>query len=282
MKSILAPTDFSACARQATDAAAELARRFGASLHLLTCIDIPPNWDSLTPREKAQLPEAQQLIYNTQVLLSDLKRSYPGVDVKTDFCGGRVVREIIRYTNRYAIDFVVMGSHGAGGKNEYFIGSNTQKVVREIHCPVLVIKEPLEEVDFSKVVFASSFLEEEKESFLQFKDFVKHFVPEIHLVEIHTSSLLDPPLIVSQEAMEGFRELCAPFSCKTHVHRNFNIERGIRAFADEVGASLIGISNHNRHPLKRMLVGSNVEALINHSSIPVLSIDYEKTKVPSE
>ena len=132
----------------------------------------------------------------------------------------------------------------------------------------------LEEVNFDKVVFASSFLENERVPFLQFKDFVKHFVPEIHLVEIHTSSLLDPPYFLSHEAMEEFRSLCAPFRCETHIHRNFNVERGIRAFAEEVGARLIGISNHNRHPLKRMLAGSNVEALINHSSIPVLSIDY--------
>ncbi|MBK7409888.1 MAG: universal stress protein [Saprospirales bacterium] len=40
-------------------------------------------------------------------------------------------------------------------------------------------------------------------------------------------------------------------------------------------ADLIGISNHERHPLKRILVGSNVEALINHSKLPVLVIDYE-------
>ncbi len=277
MKSILAPTDFSACAFQATEAAAKLARRFGASLHLMTCLGLPKNWKQLSAREKAQMPEVQQRIYNTEVLFNDLRNRFSDIDVKTAYCGGKLTAEVREYVKRHAIDFIVMGSHGSSGKNEYFVGSNTQKVVREVHCPTLVVKEPLEEVNFDKAVFASSFHENEREPFLKFKDFIKHFVPEIHLVEVHTSSLLDPPYFLSHEAMEEFRSLCAPFRCETHIHRNFNVERGIRTFAEEVGAKLIGISNHHRHPLKRMLIGSNVEALINHSSIPVLSIDYEKT-----
>ena len=276
MKSILAPTDFSACAFQATEAAAKLARRFGAALHLMTCLDIPGNWRQLSARERAQMPEAQQRIYNAEVLFNDLRNRFSDIEVKTAFCGGKLTTEVKQYVGRHAIDFIVMGSHGVSGKNEYFVGSNTQKVVREVHCPTLVIKEPLEEVNFDKVVFASSFLENDRGPFLRFKDFVKHFVPEIHLVEIHTSSLLDPPYFLSHEAMEEFRALCAPFRCETHIHRNFNVERGIRVFAEEMGAKLIGISNHQRHPLKRMLVGSNVEALINHSNIPVLSMDFEK------
>ncbi|HQU57895.1 MAG: universal stress protein [Phaeodactylibacter sp.] len=276
MKSILVPTDFSACAYQATEAATQLARRFNARLHLLNCLDIPENWDALTSQEQAQWPEARQLIYNAQILLADLNRRYSDMDITTSCRGGKVAQEVARYTKNNGIGLVVMGSHGASGKSEYFIGSNTQKVVREVHCPVLVIKEPLSEVNFDKVVFASNFNESEREPFLHFKEILKHFMPEFHLVEIHTSSLLDPPYILSQEAMDEFRALCAPFSCKTHIHRNFSVERGIRAFAEEVGAKLIGISNHNRHPLKRMLAGSNVEALVNHSNIPVLSIDYEE------
>jgi len=276
MKSILAPTDFSACAFHATEAAAGLARRFGATLHLITCLDIPRNWSRLSAREKAQLPEEQQKIYNAQVLFTDLRSRFSDVEVRTAYLGGKLSAGMKEYVGRYAIDLIVMGSHGAGGKNEYFVGSNTQKVVREVHCPTLVIKEPLEEVNFDNVDFASSFHENERAPFLQFKEFVKHFVPEIHLVEVHTSSLLDPPYFLSHEAMEEFRSLCAPFRCETHIHRNFNVERGIRTFAEEIGAKLIGISNHHRHPLKRMLVGSNVEALINHANIPVLSIDYER------
>ena len=44
-------------------------------------------------------------------------------------------------------DLIVMGSHGAKGFQEMFIGSNTEKVVRNSEVPVLVIKR--EEEDFN-------------------------------------------------------------------------------------------------------------------------------------
>ncbi|MCB0635227.1 MAG: universal stress protein, partial [Lewinella sp.] len=62
--------------------------------------------------------------------------------------------------------------------------------------------------------------------------------------------------------------------CFTHLYRDLNPERGIRGLATELGADLIGISNLHRHPLKRVLSGSTVEALVNHSHLPVLSIDF--------
>ena len=47
-----------------------------------------------------------------------------------------------------------MGSHGANGFKELFIGSNTEKVVRTSKAPVLVIKNDhatLDIVDFESV-----------------------------------------------------------------------------------------------------------------------------------
>jgi nucleotide-binding universal stress UspA family protein len=278
MKSILVPTDFSACAHYAYNAAAKLAIRFDAKLYLLSCIDIPENWHYLSEKEQQAMPDALQQIHNTEVLFADLRGEHPDLDIKTYYHGGKLIDIIHQYIEQLSVDFVVMGSHGVSGKSEYFIGSNTQKVVRRIQAPVLVVKDELQDINFDKVVFASTFHESEQPAFLAFKNFVKHFVPEIHLVEIHTSSLMDPPYILSKEAMAKFQALCAPFSCKTYVYRDYNIDKGIRAFSESIGAKLIGISNHHRRPLKRMLAGSNVEALVNHSDIPVLSIDFKKDR----
>ncbi len=282
MKNLLIPTDFSACAEHAVDAGMKLAERFEAQVHLLTKIDIPEDWSTMSEEEHLELEETNKDIHNVLVLLNNIKEQFPSIEITTAYRGGKLVDAIKSYVAEHGIDFIVMGSHGASGKNEYFIGSNTQKVIRAVHCPVLVVKEALEELDFSKVVFASSFNENEKAPFLHFKDFVKHFIPEIHLVAIHTSSLFDPPYILSKEAMESFKELCHPFTCHTHIFRDFTIERGIRSFSEEIGAQLIGISNVHRHPVKRVIMGSNVEALINHSSLPVLSIDYIEKEVPVE
>lgn len=210
-----------------------------------------------------------------ELLAAEMQNRFPDVPLVCDTCEGRLVDVIRDYVERYGVDLLCMGSHGASGKSEYFIGSNTQKVVRCVHRPVLVFKEPMAELVLEKVVFASDFSAEEEGAFLRFKEIVKHFVPEIHLLMVRTSTLFEGSPARGKEAMTHFLPLCAPLKGFTHLYQDFNVDQGIRVFSQAIGASLVGISNHQRHPLRRLLTGSNVEALINHSALPVLSIDYE-------
>lgn len=257
MKNLLIPTDFSECAGEAVKTGFELAQRLHAKVHLF-------HYHS----EKAGKASAEEK-------LEEIRRRFPEAESTAHSQNGANLRDSIReYVEKNGIDLIVIGSHGISGKSEYFIGSHTQKVVRTVRCPILVIKKAPEALDFRKVVFASSFNENEKEAFLRFKEFVKHFIPEIHLVAIHTSTFFEAPYAVMKEAQEDFRALSHPFKCQIHLFRDFTVDSGIRAFAEEIGADLIGISNHHRHPIRRMLTGSNVEALVNHAEVPVLSIDY--------
>lgn len=274
MKSILIPTDFSEFAQHAYNAGLQFARRFGARLHLFHVMDLPEGWENFSGVQKAEHPIASQRVREAEALLAEWKALDPQAMVETHYTGGSLKEKVMQFVERHGVDLVIMGSHGMSGKSEYFIGSNTQKIVRTIHCAVLVVKEPIRHINFSEVVFASSFNENERKPFLAFKEFVKPFIPKIHLVYVDTASLFDPPYIVNKEALDDFKALCKPFEAETHIFKDLTVERGIRNMASRLGASLIGISNHYRHPVKRMLVGSNVEALVNHASLPVLSIDY--------
>ncbi len=274
MKNFLVPTDFSDCAGYALEVAVALADRFKGHVHLMHVLDLPEDWH--LSEGEGQENWTLQMEWENRAFqqLQQLRDQYPEISISTSSTIGPLVQRIRAHADEHGIDLIIMGSHGSSGKSDFFIGSNTQKVARSLHRSLLVIKEPLEEIRFDKVIFASNFDEREKEPFLKFKEIVKHFIPEIHLVAIHTSSLFDPPYILSQEAMADFKRLCHPFTCRTHIYKDFSVDRGVRNLAGELGANLIGISNHYRRPLKRMLTGSNVEALVNHADIPVLAIDY--------
>ncbi len=268
IRTIVVPTDFSECAGYALHSAALFARYFSATMRVIHCSRVPDNWRLGDVVDDHSVPELE-------LLAADLRNRYPDVPLVCDTCAGRLADVIRDYVSRHGADLLVMGSYGASGKSEYFIGSNTQKVVRSIHMPVLVVKEPMTELVFEKVVFASDFSAEEEGTFLRFKEIVKHFVPEIHLLMVRTSSLFEVSPARSKEAMTHFLSLCPPLKGFVHQYQDFNVDQGIRSFAHAIGASLVGISNHHRHPLRRLLTGSNVEALINHSALPVLSMDYE-------
>ncbi|KAA3621355.1 MAG: universal stress protein [Bacteroidetes bacterium] len=279
MKNMLIPTDFSACASYAVEAGLEMAKRYQSKVFLFHNADIPNNWSALSAKEKDHIPEAYQSWKNAEVLLTDIQSKNQEIDIDIIIAGGDLVKNIEQITKEKHIGLIVMGSQGAGKSDPNFFGSNTQLVVRQVKVPVLIIKSRLKDFYFEKVVFASGFDEADKEAFLKFKDFVKHFIPEIHLVSIQSLFKYGVPYIVQKEAMESFEKLCSPLVCKIHISKHTTIEKGIRSLADEIGAELIGISNHYRHPLRRLLTGSTVEALVNYSGIPVLTIDYgEKGK----
>lgn len=281
MKNILVPTDFSACATFACNTAFELAQFYGATVHLYCNLNIDPDWKDMSKKEQSNFPEDLQRIHNTELLFKEWKTKAQNKNIKlfTHWSGGKLINQITKYVSGFEIDFIVMGSYGAAGKNEYFIGSNTQKTVRLVHCPVMVVKNDLSASKLQKVVFASGFDQSEKKAFEYLLDFVRPFNPEIHLISINTSPWFGTPYTVVKSQMEDFKTLCGDLKCQSHVYRDWSVDAGIRHLAEDIGADLIAISNQNRHPLKRMLSGSNVEALVNHASAPVLSIDFEMETV---
>lgn len=276
MKNILVPTDFSACAAFATEAAFELAAIHQATIHLYNKVDIPEKWINWSNEEKEANPEALHKVKNAIILLDSWKQKAieKGISINTFYSGGNLLKNIQHYVAEKDIDFIVMGSHGAGGKNDYLIGSNTQKVVRLVHCPVLVIKNKPSESPIRKVVFASEFNQEEKKAFHYLLDLVRPLQPEIHLVQINTSSWFGQPYVLVKSVMEDFKQMCGDLKCFTHFYKDWSVDAGVRHFSEEIDADLIVLSNQLRHPIKRLFRGSNVEALVNHADLPVLSIDF--------
>ena len=277
MKKILALTDFSACALHGVDAAIKLAAKLDASVVLYSKINIPYDWNGMTDDQKDKYPEAKMAEENAKVLLQNLKARFDvsGVKIQTLYSGGNLIDNVRDLIETAEIDLIVMGSHGASGFGEAFIGSNTQRIVRMVHSPVLVVKKPIGSVEFKNIVYASDFNTKDKEAFLRFLIFARQFDPVIHLLFINTMSFFSEPLVMTFDLLDQFKEMAGDVKCETHFHENSLIEPGIREFSEKINADLIVVSNEVRHPIKRLFRGSNVEALVNHSDIPVLSLDFK-------
>lgn len=259
---ILVPTDFSDCANYAVETAIKLAKQTNATVHFLTIYDLLPN-EGLKHKKQAALAQLA-----TKYLMSNLT-------IKTAYVEGKFIKSIHNYIKENEIDLVVMGSHGASGLNEIMIGSNTQKVVRNIHCPVLVVKQQLETIDFKNIVFASDFSLKEQAVFERFLNFIKQFSnPHIHLVAVNTSSFFNQPEFILRDAMKVFKNMAGEIPCSTNIQYNFNVEVGIKFFSETIDADLIVVSNYQKSMLRKLFVGSTVEALVNHSETPILSLDF--------
>lgn len=274
---ILVPTDFSGCADYALEAAIQIARIKKASLILYHAPELPGSWetDAIEIKIKDQINQAKLLQIKSELNRRELLCKEAGIDCKKHIGTKKLLDQIGEVCDENDCELIVMGSHGLSGKNEWFIGSNTQKVLRKVNCNVLVIKNRLEELRIKRVLFASSLSPDDKDALIKFIDFMTPFkIEELHLIAINTSGFFSQPMILMEELLNDFAALVKGVKCTTHFYPDYSVESGIRHFSEKNPMDLVAISNHKSNPVKRIFLGSNVEMLVNHSSIPVLSLDY--------
>jgi len=53
---------------------------------------------------------------------------------------GHPARTIVRFATDEACDLIVMATHGSRGLQHALLGSVTDKIIRQVHCPVLVVR----------------------------------------------------------------------------------------------------------------------------------------------
>ena len=140
MKRILVPTDFSKHAEYALKVAAQIAKKNDGEIFLVHMLELPTSGnDALSTAH--EIPELM-LFKNAAVNKLDTV-------MNADFLEGIKISKMIQFEmafdgivkngKAHNVDLIVMGSHGASGFQEMFIGSNTEKVVRNSDIPVLVI-----------------------------------------------------------------------------------------------------------------------------------------------
>jgi len=269
MKRYLIPTDFSDQAENALKVAIQLAKKNDGEIILLHSMELPLH---LASSDKGELPEAFYFVKLAEKNFSDLmsKPFLDGVNASTAIGKGEIYDDISDAVKKYNIDLVIMGSHGASGFKEMFIGSNTEKVVRTSEIPVLVIKKDRPNFSIQDFVFATDFSPECKKPFKKAIDFAKGFGATIHLLYVNTPSGFK----TSAEAkgiMEDFIKGTGLENYTLNVYNDLSVEKGILNFATESKAQLVGVSTHGRKGIAHFFNGSISEDIVNHANMPVVT-----------
>ena len=271
MKKILVPTDFSKEAENALKVAAQLANKYGSEIYLLHMLEIPlQEIDAVSTH--TELPEAMFFMKMAHqkfeaILESDyLKGIVVHETVKTD----STFSNIIDVCHEHDVDMIIMGSHGASGFKEMFVGSNAEKVVRTSDIPVLVIKNEHPDFSVDDFVFASDFKKDNKETYKQATEFAMAFGANIHLLMVNTAN----NFTTTKKANERINDFIKDYSFKNYtvnIYNDESVEKGILNFSRDIDADLIGISTHGRQGIAHFFNGSISEDLVNHAKRPVIT-----------
>lgn len=276
MKKILVPTDFSDQADNALRVAAQVARDYDCEIFLLHMLELP--LDLINPANNdsgsSDLPESiffMKLAHQkfTQILNQDYLEGltvHETVEFHEAFDG------IMEISKKHECDLIIMGSNGARGAKDVFIGSNTEKVVRHSDIPVIVIKKPIEKFEVNKMMYATNLARETGDSFKEAKKFADKFEAEIEVVFINTSKKFKTSEEIDKRKELYYQEIGldeneVPFI----VRDDHNTENGIINYAKNFDVDLISIGTHGRKGINRFLNGSISEDLVNHAKLPVVT-----------
>ncbi|MGA8755854.1 MAG: universal stress protein [Stellaceae bacterium] len=140
-KTILVAIDLNdeASCRKPLLSAVELARTFGARLHVLTVVR---EIEAILQAKSAPLGYDPIISY-LEDRIAALIRHANAYDLQPKIIvtlGASIYAEILRVAEEAGADLVVVGSHRPAMK-DYLLGTNASRVVRHARCSVLVARE---------------------------------------------------------------------------------------------------------------------------------------------
>lgn len=280
MKTILVPFDFSDKATNAFRFAQEIASTSDGIVHLLHVIELPLVNDPITmPGALFDQNFFSDLREKTNAKFDELISQYPAdCKVIKNIEFGPITKTIADFSTQHFADLIVMGSQGASGLKELFIGSNAEKVVRNSAIPVLVTKNYPQKA-IKNIVFPSALELDDMQDFtLKVKALQAFFNATIHIVYVNTPANFKPDT-VTHEKLNAFvrRFMFKDFTINIVNHERE--EGGITQFTNEIQGDLIAMGTHGRKGLSHLIKGSVAENVVNHTQCPIWT--YNLTLEPS-
>jgi len=129
---ILCGIDFSEASIRAFDAAVDIARTFGASLHVVHVIEAHPSLPDLALEAKAA-QAIDDLVASAQDKLRDVR-------LTTEVTTGRAFVEIVDGARKRRSDLITLGGQGITLLEETVLGTTSEHVVKEAPCSVLIVR----------------------------------------------------------------------------------------------------------------------------------------------
>lgn len=278
MKKILVPTDFSNNSKHAVKVAAFIAEKVKGRLELLhtnTAVAYaPPLPDYYVPEAYDMTEYYENAAEELYELKNELVNSgkYDDIKIETVVEEGFLYSTVRRIAEEDRADLIIMGTKGATGATEFFVGSNTEKVIRTAPCPVLAVPENSGGFELKTVVLSTTLRKDQLSVFRMLAEWQKYFHFQVKVLYLNNPAGLDTNEEI-EKAVQGFAEQAGLKKVSSFVGGNtFNEEASILQFAGQEHADLIVMGTHQRQGLSHLLFGSLTEDTANHSDIPVLSV----------
>lgn len=277
MKKILFPTDFSSTSKNAFVYALQLAKAIKAeviTLHVYALpavdyIDVPAYlmeiYDTVELSNfenfKDEIPALRQIAEENG--LGDIKISNTLMD-------GDLVSTILRMIKDSDIDYVVMGTKGATGLKETFIGTTTGNVMTNTKACVIGIPENSKYEPIKRIAFTTRFRDKDLASLRKVLMIAEGFNAAVDCLYVKTSSSDVRDVVISD-----WKFLFKGDGVTFHIIENDDVEGSILKFISDHNTQLLALHSHKRGFFERLFHHSLTQKLAFHLQIPLMALHDE-------
>ncbi len=281
MNTILVPTDFSKYATNALTYAVKFAEKTNSKIILLHAYQIELYSPDLPVEYFAQI-NALAKGNSEKQLISLISKVKKASKIKIDHISMEypTVNSILETVARKKIDLVIMGTKGASGIKEIFIGSVAGEIIEKAKCPVLTIPLKASFTGLKRITYASDYHSSDIIILKKLVEIAKIFKSKLNVLHV----------AVREFTVDSEKEILNTFIRKVdrkvkYKKLSFQIlygkeeEREIEKYIKSKTTDLLSISTRNRTLLEKLLSKSITKTLSYHTKIPLLAFHYKKTSV---
>ena len=274
MKKILFPTDFSEVSNNAFVYALKLAENIKADIITLHVYDLPLVENDGFPNYLLEMYDVVEMgqfeNYKGQVpVLRDIAAKFKLEHIKVthELLMGDLTHSIKEISKRENVEYVVMGTKGASGLKETFLGSTAGNVMADVDAFVLAIPEQSQYKPIQNIAFTSRFKDKDRKALEKIVRIAKGFNAKVHCLYVKTSSSE-----VKEVTMKDWQLVFGQDNVQFHVIENENVKDTILTFTETMQIDLLAMLHYKKSFLEELFHHSLTKKIAHHIEIPILAL----------
>src|SRR5690625_220824 len=276
MKNILLPTDFSEIAFNAMEYAVQLFKDEDCTFHLLNTFS-PPSYNMATMADgnPALTIEDNSREYSENRLLEiekKLKKKFnnPKHTFKRTAALNFLVSEIRDMVKQQNIDLIVMGTKGATGAREVFLGTSTMYTIKRENCAVIVVPEIFTYEKQKNILFPPDYMFSLENKYLPLlRSICTQHKSRLSILNVSSGKPLQSPQITRIDQLEDF------FKHNNHIfmeEENMDISEAIEQFQIKHKIDFLAMI-HNKHSFfENLFFKPVIKQIVYRTNIPFMVI----------
>ncbi len=276
MKTILFPTDFSANSIHASRYAAMLATKTGAKIIIMHGYPVPIPitneqqliFDTEISVLKSEVDATENLGVFTQKFITDTHLTSTNITQMIEY--GLLSDVIIKVANTTDIDCIVMGTKGIDDAIDRWIGTNAQRVIESVECPVWLIPEKTPINLPKSILYAADFEEDEALATKKVLEIAHPLGASCNVIHIHEKF----ETITRNTIEKEVADLENTFGNEDVTFKNLNKEGVIDSLDVYIKTNkpdVLALAVYEKSFLRKMFNASISQYFVEDASLPMLT-----------